>query len=455
MIRFVYFMNTKSSQKEYLLGVKRALEARVGRLTWDDLAAHAKIEPRALKAYRMPESSADYRAMPALARQALDFLLSQPLPVQKDVGMLVAALSSLVISQAKLSMLDRQIISGLDWRAGQRNGLTVEERKIMALVSRFSLKAGLRDFGSEIHDLLSQCTYPFQDWLKIPELISAGFGPTVLIDPDYGIPTPEAQELASEFTTVVAHLEERLFGALKDLLSKYPRTSADDYYTTIREFIVRNPVVSADKLFATSKLLPGALWMAIQQEFYESVPYPLAFNGVVTLCAHCSSQMKPVAGRGNALRCQTRACNALNPSKAGQVLLVNDAKRVKRGVHQYWVEPGLDEIVLFDALIQAGIKAELYPFQDRVDIAVGDIGIDLKSYVSPEILGAKFKKSLGGLASYATKWIVIPDSLVTNSVNYLDRLRGAMGDNASRVQCYSVRDAYEKAVALKKVAKNA
>ena len=43
----------KSTQKEYLLGVKQALEARIGRLTWDDLAAHAKIEPRALKAYRM------------------------------------------------------------------------------------------------------------------------------------------------------------------------------------------------------------------------------------------------------------------------------------------------------------------------------------------------------------------------------------------------------------------
>jgi hypothetical protein len=448
-------MQTALTQKAYLLKVKKALEARIGRLTWDDLAAHVKIEPRALKAYRMPESSTDYRAMPSLARQALDSLLSEPISVQKDVGMLVAALSSLVISQAKVAMLDRQIISGLDWRAGQRNGLTLEERKIMALVSRFSLKAGLRDFGSEIHDLLSNCTYPLQDWLKIPELISAGFGPTVLIDPDYGIPTPEAQELASEFSTLVAHLEERLFGALKELLSKYPGTSANDYYTTIREFIVRNPVVSADKLFATSKLLPGALWMAIQQEFYESVPYSLASNGVVTLCAHCSSLMMPLAGRGNTLRCQTRACNAVNPSKAGQVLQINDAKRVKRGIHQYWVEPGLDEIVLFDALTKAGIKAELYPFQDRVDIAIGDIGLDLKSYVSPEILGSKFKKGLGGLASYATKWIVIPNWLVANSVNYLDRLRGAMGDTASRVQCYSVRDAYEKAVALNKAHNNA
>jgi hypothetical protein len=448
-------MKTELNQKEYLARVKQTLELRVGRITWDELAVQAKIEPRALKAYRMPLTSADYRAMPALARQALESLLAQPVTVQKDVGMLVAALSSLVISQAKVAMLDRQIISGLDWRPGLRNGLTIEERKIMALVSRFSLKAGLRDFGGEIHELLSNCSKPLQDWLKIPELISEGFGPMVLIDPDYGIPTHEAQELASDFSTVVAQLEERLFGALKELLAKYPSSSSDEYYTTIREFIVRNPVVSAEKLFATSKLLPGALWMAIQQEFYEFVPYALASNGLVQLCSHCNSLMRPVSSKGNTLRCQTRACNSVNTSKAGQSLQINDAKRVKRGIHQFWVEPGLDEVVLFDALTKAGIKAELYPNQDRVDIAFGDIGIDLKSYVSPEILGAKFKKGLGGLASYSSKWIVIPNSLIANSVNYLERLRGAMGDNSRRVQCYSVREAYEKALALHKVAKNA
>ena len=125
-------MKTELNQKEYLARVKQTLELRVGRITWDELAVQAKIEPRALKAYRMPLTSADFRAMPALARQALESLLAQPVTVQKDVGMLVAALSSLVISQAKVAMLDRQIISGLDWRPGLRNGLTIEERKIMA-----------------------------------------------------------------------------------------------------------------------------------------------------------------------------------------------------------------------------------------------------------------------------------------------------------------------------------
>lgn len=432
-------MNTKT-QKVYLSDVKKVLEARYGRLTWDEMALKAGIEPRTLKTYRMPESSADYRAMPQLAKQAIETLLAQPVAVQKDVSTLVIALSALAISQAKIAIIDRQIISGMDWRPGARSGLSAEDRKIMALVSRFSLESGLPDFGGEIHDLLFQCTKPLQDWLNIPDLIVAGYGPTVLIDPDYGIPTPEAQELASEFSTITAHLEERLFAALKESLSKYPATSANEYYTSIREFIVRHPVVSVDKLFEASKLMPGALWMAIQQEYYEPVPHALASNGQVMLCAHCNSLLNVAKNSGFTPKCQSRACNAAQPAKAGLTLSIHEARRVKKGIHQYWVEPGIDELRLYDAMLGAGMKADLYPFQDRVDIAIGDIGIDLKTYVSPEILGAKFRKGIGGLAHYSKKWLVVPDWMVNSSHGYMTRLRDAMGDNASRVQCLSLSE---------------
>lgn len=428
----------QKAQKEYLSGIKQVLETRFGRLTWDQFAVRAGIEPRTLKTYRMPESSADYRAMPQLARQAIEALMAQPMSVRTDVNTLVAALSSLVLSQAKIAVVDRQIISGLDWRPGARNGLSVEDRKIMALVSRFSLESGLKDFGGEVHELLFNCTQPLQDWLKIPALLSAGYGPTVLIDPDYGIPTPEAQELASEFSTITAHLEERLFMALKESLSKYPSTSADDYYRSIREFIVRNPVVSPDKLFQASKLIPGALWMAIQQEYYEPIPFALANAGKVSLCAYCNSLMRPTTSGGQTLRCQTRACHLTRPAKTGMELPVLDARRVKKGIHQYWVEPGLDEIRLYDAMLAAGLKAELYPFQDRVDIAIGDIGIDLKTYVSPEILGSKFKRGIGGLTHYSKKWLVVPDWLVNSSSDYMTRLQDAMGESARRVKCLSL-----------------
>lgn len=55
------------TQKEYLNKVK----ARLG-VTWDELAKQSKINPRALKTYRMPENSKDYRRMPDLAKDAIE-----------------------------------------------------------------------------------------------------------------------------------------------------------------------------------------------------------------------------------------------------------------------------------------------------------------------------------------------------------------------------------------------
>ena len=90
------------------------------------------------------------------------------------------ALAWLVSSQARISVIDRQMISGLDRRRGSRNGLTEEERKVMAMVSRYCLSHGLKDFGGEIHDLLHFCTQPLETWLKIPEILDAGYGSTIL-----------------------------------------------------------------------------------------------------------------------------------------------------------------------------------------------------------------------------------------------------------------------------------
>lgn len=60
------------TQQEFLHAVKAAL-----RLTWDDLAERAGLKPRALKTYRMPVTSKDYRKMNGLAREAIANLLEE------------------------------------------------------------------------------------------------------------------------------------------------------------------------------------------------------------------------------------------------------------------------------------------------------------------------------------------------------------------------------------------
>lgn len=59
------------SQQEYL----RSAKATLG-VSWDGLARLAGINPRALKTYRLPDTSRDFRHLPSLARQAIDALVS-------------------------------------------------------------------------------------------------------------------------------------------------------------------------------------------------------------------------------------------------------------------------------------------------------------------------------------------------------------------------------------------
>ncbi|MGI4861572.1 MAG: hypothetical protein ACRYHA_32525 [Janthinobacterium lividum] len=58
------------TQQEFLRTAKEQLGA-----TWDELATASGINPRALKTYRMPEISKDYRSLPDLARAAVVRLL--------------------------------------------------------------------------------------------------------------------------------------------------------------------------------------------------------------------------------------------------------------------------------------------------------------------------------------------------------------------------------------------
>jgi hypothetical protein len=372
--------------------------------------------------------------MPPVVRQAIESLLHQPArDPTKESAALVPALAWLVVSQAHVAVIDGRTISGLDRYHGASNGLTVEDRRVMAMISRASLVHGLQDFGGEIHTLLANCTRRLGDWLTIPAVLDDGYADAVLIDPDSLMPTAEAQDLAAGFWSVTAHIEESLFAKFSEVLDKYSEEAAAEYYTRTREFIVTHPVATTDELFAIGKHLPSVLGMALQQEFYEAVPEAFSVRGTVQLCGHCHSLLRNINGK---LQCQTTACRLSSPLLEGAFLSPSECRRVTRGIRQYWVEPGIDEIRLYRALIQQELPAFLYPFRDKVDVGVADeIGIDLKTYASPEILGARFRKGLGGLALYPHKFIVIPDWLVRRVPVYIDRLVHALGDTAPRVRC--------------------
>jgi len=439
-------MVVKQSQKSFLTMVKQKLSKLDRRdLTWDEMAGMAGIEPRALKTYRVPEASADYRAMPPVVVAAIKGLLARrlnPAPATEAAStpdsLLVPALAALVMRQASGSLIEGRMIAGVSRSYNNPVGLTPEDRRAMALVSRACLANDLTDKAAEIHQLLWCCTQPLGEWLAVPEVTGSGLAGTRLIHEEEGIPTAEAEELSRGFGGLTTGLEEQLFTKFMEMVGRYPPESADAYYTNTREFVVRHPISTGEAIRKLGNDLPSNVWMVIQQQFYEAVPESWAFGQDVRLCDHCGNAMK--SGKA-ALVCRTNACAAANPARTTRSVASTGLLRVARGIRQYWVEPGIDEILLFDTLVGLGLPAVLYPNRDRVDIAVEKTGIDLKSYASPEILGAKFKRSLGGLAHYSTKFVVVPDWQVVSTPSYLDRLRTAM--ERPEVRCLSVSKTIE------------
>jgi hypothetical protein len=421
----------EKSQKAWLAAAKRVLSARYPDLTWDGFAELVGIDPRAFKTYRMPPNSADYRKMPPLAEAAIQARLSEvgepndeavrAVHLASDADV-IPALAALIVRQARVSLIEGRMVSGNSRIPGLPVGLTSEDRRAMALVSRVCLKNGLPDHGAEIHQLLAICTTPLGDWLSIQEVAADGLNTTCLIHAEDGIPTSEAEELSSGFTGLTANLEEQLFSKFIELIGRYPVESGHRYYTTVREFVVRHPVCTQEEIREVSNSLPSPFTVLLQQQFYESVPDAWAIGDGVPLCEHCGNAMKH--GRAGLL-CRTQACSASHEAAVASYGNPRTLNRVTRGVRQYWVEPGRDEVEMCDVLRAKGHTVDLYPFRDRVDLAVGGIGVDLKMYASPETLGRRFQKGIGGLSHYAQKLVVIPDWLVAETPSYLDRLRSA------------------------------
>ncbi|HEX2831079.1 MAG TPA: hypothetical protein VHP37_32390 [Burkholderiales bacterium] len=430
-----------STQKAFLTDAKRRLQQTIPSLTWDQFANLFQIEPRALKTYRMPETSADYRVMPKALRAAIEHRVqpkadSAAIPDVSDpkdvpATVIVQALAALVVRQSRIAVLERRGISGLDRTPGTTSGLTSEDRRAMALVSRARLSQGQSDIGSEIHELLWHCTQALGGWLSLPDIYSEQLSQIVLLDAEEGVPTREADELARNFGGVSAGLEEMIFGRFKELLlTKNSRATAEEHYTLVREFVVRNPITTSEKLNELTRRLHVSVGQFLTQTFYEPVPEHWLIGEDVQLCAHCGNSM----GHGvAALKCRTNACSETHAELPGARIHGSKALRLGRGLRQYWQEPGVDEISLFDALKQASHNPALYPSMDRVDIEVGDVGMDLKAYASPELLAARISRSAGGLLYYRKKWLVIPDRLTKRVPAYMDRLKARLTN--SDVRC--------------------
>lgn len=452
-----------SDQKAFLASAKASLSRRGQRLTWDQFAIRLGVEPRAMKTYRMPQNSSDFRTMPKLLVEKIEALVrdaskpdafsvtergadSNPGWVQGNDAMklLPVALAALVTRQARQIFMGggASMISGVDRLRSGLSGLSEEDRRAMALVSRARLSAGLSDLGAEIHQLLASCKQPLGEWLPVSAVKDAGLTSVRLIDPEDRMPTLEAEELAAGFSGVTGLLEEQVFAAFQESLSRQPTQDANEYYSQVRTFVVRNPVIQRTKMFRFYGGLPTPIWTCIDQQFYEPVPASLVAADEATLCGHCGNIM---VASGGALSCTTAACSAEHGPNPGRTVPTSDLYRLNKSLRKYWFEPGIDELRLADKLQACGHKVRLYPNRDTVDLDLGEgslIGVDLKAYSSPELLGERLRCRPGGLRTYKKPLLVIPDWLTRRVPNYIDRVSACLA--GSTIRALTLSDAVEE-----------
>src|SRR5262249_11288375 len=157
----------------------------------------------------------------------------------------------------------------------------------------------------------------------------------------------------------------------------YPSKERNKAYTAIREFIVRNPAVSEERLH--SFVVEGGHAAAARtiMSFYRPIPQTALFGTMARRCAHCGSLLWPDREWGfSDGRCRIRQCRLAHPIPVAKDEVPSTLWRVcTNALLAFWVGPGLDEIYIYDALKAVGRNVTLYPQADAADVGVDNLGV--------------------------------------------------------------------------------
>jgi hypothetical protein len=250
-------------------------------------------------------------------------------------------------------------------------------------------------------------------------------------------PSEECRALASKggadgILEGVHHLQ------LREIVQRVRSQSRLQIYSVLRERIVRKPVYERREL---SGFLEDEGIVAADEVMRQwSVDIPLGAlrrNGSFAICANCGGLLYPHrdTNRFPDGRCKIGPCREEVPSStAGQIVEDAAGWRVfKDDILAYWVGPGLAEIRLYDELRRGGVDVQLYPRDDAADVGrTSELGIDVKSYACPRLLGDTLSERLGGLTTFE-RCVAIPDAIVNRRPNYLEDLRYAYRGSISVV----------------------
>ena len=294
-------------------------------------------------------------------------------------------------------------------------------QQAMARMSRLYLEEGREDLSSGIHALLVRCTTPLLQWAPIGITKIPGADATVLIDPDHLVPTEECQDIVEESdgSNIEDLLERRLHREMTEAISQ-PSRNQDYSYRVLREFVCRHPLATHDEIrgLYSNARVPTAATKFVENSMYVHPHATLAEHGLISRCFHCHG---PFSREGH---CILRGCREDHPRPRRTESVPLDRALVARPeILKFWIDPGRDELRLFDALRKAKVDADLYPHSDQCDVAIGNaVGVDVKDYRDAGYLARKLNRGLGGLAYYQQRIIAIADRRARRPY-YINRLK--------------------------------
>jgi REase associating with pPIWI_RE/pPIWI_RE three-gene island domain Y len=337
--------------------------------------------------------------------------------------------------EVMLRMLSRGF---LDLHLGVRTGDIVDPYAIpetmgegMQMLSKLCVRASVNDLGDSIHCLSDTARrLPVGDW-GVPALAAPfRFAEVRLLSNEPVAPTEECRALAAKGQPDDA-FEDIHHRQLREIVRRVRTEGRLQIYSLLRERIVRKPVYDRREL--SDFLEDHAIVVAddVLRRWSTEIPLgALRRDGSFNICRNCGGLLYPHRDKTAFPdgRCRIGACLEEVPSsRAGATIESATGWRVfTDDILAYWVGPGLAEIRLHDELRRSGVDVMLYPRDDTADVGRSqELGIDVKSYSCPRLLGETLSDRLGGLATFDQRYVAIPDSMVNRRPHYLDDLRRA------------------------------
>jgi hypothetical protein len=301
----------------------------------------------------------------------------------------------------------------------------------MQFVSRLCLIGGVADIADSVHTLSDLARRRILgDW-GIPAFSPPfRFSEVKVLSEEPAAPTEECRSLAAKGQPDGA-FEEIHHRQLRDIVQRVRSENRLEIYSLLRERVVRNPVYERRELSDFLEDRGFVVADEILRRWSSTIPLgAIRRDGSFDLCAHCGGLLYPHRDRTAFPegRCRIAACLEDVPSSRARRRIADASgwRVYSDDILAYWVGPGLAEVRLHDDLRARGIEVELYPRDDAADIGRSDeLGIDVKSYSCPRLLGETLTARLGGLTTFRERFVAIPDAMVNRRPRYLEDLREA------------------------------